>query len=129
MLALPTVELQMAVFQEVLAKGLSVRQTEILVKEIELGRLQLRPDGSLERVPKTAGSATHTTQQPHSSVVQTTLKEIEEQLRQLFGTHVRIHTNAHGQGRVEIDFYSFEELERLLELFAVLEKLHRLPPR
>ncbi len=125
MLALPSYELQMAVFKEVVAKGLSVRQTETLVKEIELGRIRLTPDGQLERAPRVSRTATAELHSP----VQTTLKEIEEHLQHLFSTRVRLHANAHGQGRLEIEFYSFEELERLLELFATLEKVHRLPPR
>ncbi len=126
LLALPSEELQITVCQEILAKGLSVRQTETLVKEIELGRIRLSSEGRLERVPKGSfRTAPGTAEGP----VQTTLKEIEEHLRRLFSTQVRLHANARGQGRVEIEFYSFEELERLLELFAMLEKLHRLPPR
>ncbi|GBD06896.1 Chromosome-partitioning protein Spo0J [bacterium HR21] len=128
MLALPTVELQMAVFQEVLAKGLSVRQTEILVKEIELGRIRLSSTGTLERVPRLRTPSGETTADPDESV-QTTLREIEDHLRRLFSTQVRLYANARGQGRLEIAFYSFEELERLLELFAMVEKVHRLPPR
>ncbi len=126
MLALPTEELQMAVFRETITKSLSVRQTETLVKEIELGRIRLSPTGQLERVTKRGQSPEPSRPQ---GTLQTTLKEIEEHLRQLFSTQVHLHTNAHGQGRIEIEFYSFEELERLLELFATLEKIHRLPPR
>jgi ParB family chromosome partitioning protein len=125
LLALPTAELQMAVFREVVSKGLSVRQTETLVKEVELGRIQLNPaTGELERKPRTSPQS-----EPATHRIQTTLKEIEDHLRQLFGTHVRLQANARGQGRLEIEFYSFEELERLLELFATVEKVYRLPPR
>ncbi|MEN3027132.1 MAG: ParB/RepB/Spo0J family partition protein [Chlorobiota bacterium] len=127
LLALPTEELQRAAFELVLAKGLSVRQTETLVKEIELGRLRLTPEGALERPPKTSEAPVSSV--ATSSPVQTTLKEIEEHLQRLFSTRVRLHANARGQGRLEIEFYSFEELERLLELFATLEKIHPLPRR
>lgn len=129
MLALPQEELQLAVFQEVLTKGLSVRQTETLVKEIELGRIQLSPAGTLERVPRTPRSSFGQARSELQEPVQTTLREIEDHLRRLFSTQVRLHANARGQGRLEIEFYSFEELERLLELFAMVEKVHRLPPR
>lgn len=127
-LALLSQELQMAVFEEVVGKGLSVRQTETLIKEIELGRIRLTPDGQLERVTKAARGQPSSIPAPQSPV-HTTLREIEDHLRQLFSTRVRLHANAHGQGRLEIEFYSFEELERLLELFATLEKVHRLPSR
>jgi ParB family chromosome partitioning protein len=124
-LALTDEQLQLAVCREVLSKGLSVRQTETLVKEIELGRIRLSEDGQLVRTPTATRSASATPS--ITGQLETTLREIEQRLQQLFGTRVRLSANARGQGKLELEFYSFEELERLLELLTMLEKLHRLP--
>ena len=43
--------------------------------------------------------------------------ELEAQLRQTFGTKVRIVKNK-DRGRVEIEFYSDDDLERILNLLA-----------
>jgi len=51
-----------------------------------------------------------------------TLTEISSRLRQLLGTQVRIKSHSAGSGAIMIDYYSSEDLERLIELFAVLEK-------
>ncbi|MCS7170131.1 MAG: ParB/RepB/Spo0J family partition protein, partial [Candidatus Kapabacteria bacterium] len=111
-LALPTEEQQGALFREVLAKQLSVRQTEALVREIERGRVRISPDGKLERVSKPSIDKNPKGPLLDNSV-RTTLREIENHLQQLLGTRVRLNANTRGQGRLEVEFYSFEELERL----------------
>ena len=50
------------------------------------------------------------------------LKDIEEKLRNLFGTKVICKQKKSGQGTILIEFYSNEELERLFELFEIIEK-------
>ena len=51
-------------------------------------------------------------QEPEKSVY---LLEMEEKLRNIFATQVRIKPGKRG-GSIEIEFYSQEELERLLEI-------------
>lgn len=76
--------------REVVSKGLSVRETE---------RLAARGE---RKVPPTEKTAIH-------------LKPIEKELRELFGTKVTI-TERSGRGRVNIEFYSSEERERILDI-------------
>lgn len=44
-------------------------------------------------------------------------ENLEEKMKALFGTKVSINHKANNQGKIVIDYYSNEELERLMELF------------
>ena len=78
------------------AKGFSVRRTEAYIRR-KLRRATTRPSAS-----RTQG-----------------LGEWETKLQQKFGTHVAIKRGRKG-GKVEFEFYGDEDLERLLEAWAVL---------
>jgi ParB family chromosome partitioning protein len=90
-LSLESLEKQRIAFKQVLAAGLSVRQTERLVK-----RLSRKASGS-----KAAKSPEW--------------DELIEELQKSLGTKVRIKGRGN-RGRIEIDFYSREELDRLIDL-------------
>lgn len=47
--------------------------------------------------------------------------KIEENLQGIFGTKVRLVSN-NKKGRIMIEYYSEEELDRLLTLFGMIEK-------
>ncbi len=49
----------------------------------------------------------------------TAIRDLEDRLRRALSTKVRINSKGEGKGRIEIEYYSFEEFERLLELFDV----------
>lgn len=51
---------------------------------------------------------------------QVVYQNIEEQLKEIFGTKVSIQRKSKNKGKLEIEYYSNEELERLLELFNIL---------
>ena len=80
-----------SVFETVLRRGLSVRDTE----RICAGKVQKKP------VLKSAQANIH-------------LKELEEELTRRGKTRVRLHGSAK-KGRIEIYYYSTEELDRLQE--------------
>ena len=44
-------------------------------------------------------------------------EKIEEQLKDKLGTKVSLNHQKSGRGKIEIEYYSKDELERLLELF------------
>ncbi|MES2765900.1 MAG: ParB/RepB/Spo0J family partition protein [Bacteroidota bacterium] len=123
MLALSEEATQINVLKEVLEKELSVRSTEALVKNVELGRVSsvLKPGESApqryEAHPKKFEPS-----QTMSPEVASTISEIESRLRTVFSTQVRVRTKNSNAGSIEIDFYSIEELERLLDLFAIIER-------
>jgi ParB family chromosome partitioning protein len=50
------------------------------------------------------------------------LAEFENRLRHRLGTQVRIHRRR-GRGRIEIEFYNTEDLERVLDVLDVLHEV------
>jgi ParB family chromosome partitioning protein len=87
---------QLAAARYVSSKGFSVRRTEAFV------RRRLRKTHTRPKSAKLDG-----------------LGEWETKLQQRFGTHVAISPGRKG-GKVEFEFYSQEDLERLLEAWGVL---------
>lgn len=86
---------QSAIWRAVVAKGLSVRETESLVNRLkkESGDSRKRKEGSDEIY----------------------FTNISEELSRNFGTKVKIRRRGQ-KGKVEIEFYSNEDLDRLLHL-------------
>lgn len=104
-------------WQEVQKKMLSVRATEGLVKEIESGslfydesQLQFVKEKPKKKDPKSI----------LSSEASAVLESAENKLRHLFGTQVRIIPKANDKGTIEIDFYSSDDFERIIELFELI---------
>lgn len=94
LLSLPDDAAQRRVGRDVIARGLSVRETETLV------RRELEPSS---RTPV-----------PAPRRVDPNTRAAEEQLRLALGTRVRIARRGKG-GRLEIDFTDEDELQRLFE--------------
>ena len=86
---------QQAAWREVVAKKLSVRDTEALIKRI-----------NAEKKPAPT---------PELTSAQRYFRDVSEDLSRQFGTRVRIQRKAK-KGRVEIDFFSDDDLDRLLGL-------------
>ncbi|MFN5876231.1 MAG: hypothetical protein ACK45E_08135, partial [Ignavibacteria bacterium] len=57
---------------------------------------------------------------PKHQTSASTLSDIEDSLRHLFGTQVKVKMKSNETGRIDIEFYSMEELERLLDLMMSL---------
>ncbi|KMZ43506.1 MULTISPECIES: ParB/RepB/Spo0J family partition protein [Bacillales] len=89
------VQLQLA--NDVVEKGLSVRQLEELVKQLNVSR---------------------ETKKKKSAKNEPVLIEMEERLRSRFGTSVKIKKGSK-RGKIEIDFYSQEDLERIIEMLNI----------
>jgi ParB family transcriptional regulator, chromosome partitioning protein len=86
---------QNSVFRAIVAKGLSVRETERLIKRLKAEKEK----------PK----------QPISSSEQRYLSDVADDLSGRFGTKVQIKRRGQ-KGRVEIEFFSNDDLDRLLSL-------------
>ncbi len=95
LLSLDSHAAQREVCRRIVQKGLSVRETEEFAKYYTKGSKQVT--GSYAK--KTAY-----------------LKSVEDELRKIFGTKVLVKDKK-GKGRVEIEFYSYEEMERILNMF------------
>ncbi len=105
-LAIPDAETQIKVADEVIAKLLSVRETEALVA-VMLKRSSAKGDAANRRVA-TAG---HT--DPN-------VRAAEERLSRALGTRVRIVKRGK-RGKIEIDFYSDGELDRLFSVLTAAQ--------
>ena len=87
------------------------RQQEALCREIVSNGLSVRKVEALVRNAKNGGSPTKlrpTPKDPH-------VASVEENLRTRFGTGVNIKRKG-SKGKIEIEFYSMDDLERLLDL-------------
>ena len=105
LLALKDKASQLLASDQVMRKSMTVRATEKLVQEI------LNPPAS-----KTKNGSTATTPrelEPH-------LRDLENRLRTLFATQVSI-SHAPKKGRIEIEYYGNDDLQRILELLGVDE--------
>jgi ParB family chromosome partitioning protein len=92
-LGLPTEELQREVAEKATAQGLSVRQVEQMVHNMTKAREVKKAD----------------TPEPVDPNVKAAIGELEAAL----GTRVRIVEKAPGKGKIEIDYYSQEDLDRI----------------
>lgn len=101
LLALENKDVQYSTAYKVFDEKLSVRDTEKLVKQL------LSEKKELKKVEfKTA-----------------VYKEIEDRLRVSLGSKVVIKNKKDGKGKIEIDYFSLEELERLTDLLSSFEKM------
>ncbi len=101
-LAVKLQEEQTLIAGQVVKRGLTVRATEKLVNE------HLNPEAEKGKVVKPG----------RTNQLSAALTEVQEQLRERLATQVQIHHGAK-KGRIEIEYYSNEDLERLLELIGV----------
>jgi len=82
---------------------LSVRETESLVKKVLAEK-----DKKVEAPVK----------KPDDSVI---YRDIENRMKDILGTKVEIKQKAKNKGRIEIEYYSMDELERLIEMIGRLK--------
>lgn len=104
---LPNKEAQLTILEKIIDKNLSVRKVEKLVKDF------------ITKNKTTVNKRTFKVSS-HSGGVH--IKDIEEKLRKIFGTKVLCKQKKDGSGEISIEYYSNAELERLFELFDVINK-------
>jgi len=93
LLGLQTEPLILSACREVIAKGLSTRETEKLVRHLMTGRRRRR------QVP----------------LIDPDLRSIVEELQRSLGTRVRLIPKARStKGKIEIEYYTFPDLERII---------------
>ncbi len=104
--ALITIEnpaLQASIFEQIVDRGLSVRDVEKRVRE----------DG------KTKSMRTRTNSMDPGAPRDSSLGSIEEKLRQTLGTKVEVKDDG-GRGTIVIEYYSLDDLDRLLDLLSTI---------
>lgn len=85
---------------EIIKNKLSVRETEKLVKAL------LEPKKKVKKAV------------PENDFV---YRDIEGKIKDIVGTKVKINNKPGGKGKIEIEYYSTEDLERLIDLFEKMK--------
>ena len=101
LLAIDDPELQYTLANKIFDEKLSVRETEKLVKEIK------NPKKPKEKKPVA-----------NSFIYQ----DLEEKMKSVFGTKVRIASKGKGKGKIEIEYYSDDELEHLFDMMMSIKR-------
>jgi len=107
MINLPTPELQLEALKKILEGNLSVRKVEQLMKKLTSANGTIR-----KSINNTA----------HLIIKSANIKDVEARLRSVFGTKVNCRQRQDGSGEITIEYYSNDELERLFELFEIINK-------
>lgn len=92
-------EQQYIIAQKIFDEKLSVRDVEKLVKNLnkpEKPKKEIIEDKSLEII----------------------YQDVEEKLKQSLGTKVDISSKGNGSGKIEIEFYNHDDLDRIIELLS-----------
>jgi ParB family transcriptional regulator, chromosome partitioning protein len=109
----PPASLRLA--RETVAEGLSVRELERRVRE--LTKPETKSISGREQGGNAGGKATTPAARSDPGT-----RRIEDDLRRFLQTDVHLHVTETGAGRVEVSFYSSDDLERVLDLIL---KEHR----
>ena len=96
-------EQQYAFAQQIFDEKLSVRETEKLVKKLQ----KQKPEKQ---------------KQPVDDSLSVFYEDMEQKLKAIMGTKVAIHQKDNQKGKIEIDYYSTDELERIMELFQSIHE-------
>ena len=101
LLAIDDPELQYTLASQIFDEKLSVRETEKLVKEIK------NPKKPKEK-----------------KVVENSFiyRDLENKMKDIFGTKVSISSKGKGKGKIEIEYYSDDELEQMFEMIMSIKR-------
>lgn len=93
LLAIENKELQLKLAEKIVEEGLSVRETEVLIKKVQSGKKEKKDEVKNKEI----------------------FLDIEDRLKNIFGTKVKLIAN-NKKGKIQIEYYSNDELERILEM-------------
>lgn len=97
LLAVEDLDEQYNLAQKIFDEKLNVREVEKLVKNLHKAPKQKKTD---------------------DKTLQVIYQDIEEKLKQKLGTKVSIAAKGEGAGKIEIEFYSHEDLDRLIDMMG-----------
>lgn len=112
LLALTDQKQMLLVWKMTVDKALSVRAVENLVRDIQAGKIELTKSGPKSKKEKKSSKPNV------SSETALILEDSENKLRQILGTKVRINPKNEDSGVIEVEFYTKDDLERLIDLFS-----------
>ena len=101
LLSIDDKNLQYSVAMKIFDEKLSVRETEKLVKEILQPKKEKKP--------------------AEETQIDVIYHQLEEKIKSIVGTKVAIHHKNNNKGKIEIEYYSQAELERLIEMFESIK--------
>lgn len=100
LLAIDDKDQQYSLANKIFDEKLSVRETEKLIKDIK------KPKKAVEKVPD-----------DHAFIY----KDLEEKMKMHMGTKVNINQKKNGKGKIEIEYYSPEELEHIFDMIMSIQ--------
>lgn len=92
--------------QKIFDEKLSVRETEKLVKKIQQEKDQPAVKESIKLDPK----------------LEAIYHDLEENLKAILGTKVAINQKDDKKGKIEIEYYSMDELDRIIDMIRTIKK-------
>lgn len=101
LIGVENVEKQLFIFGEIMKNGLSVRQTEELVRKVN------------------QNSDKSSAKKPAKSSLPPAYQKIQDNLASHFSTKVNLDRSKNGKGSINIEFYSDEELDSILEKLSL----------
>lgn len=99
-------EKQYVTAQKIFDEKLSVRETEKLVKKIQQEKDNPTPKEGAKIDPK----------------MEAIFHDLEEKMKAILGTKVAINQKDEKKGKIEIEYYSMEELDRIIDLLRTITK-------
>ena len=103
LLGLASKDMVVKLAERIVSKGLSVRQVEEIIKDMH--RLS----------SSTTTTVTRTSKDPN-------ITDLEDSIQKILGTKVKM-VGSYDKGKIEINYYSSEDLDRLIELIRSLENM------
>lgn len=103
LLAIEDENMQHTVAQQIFDEKLSVRDTEKLVKNIQNGKKTAKEKEVLD---------------PKLKVI---YDDLAEQMKKILGTKVLINAKDEKSGKIEIEYYSQDELDRIIDLIRTIQ--------
>ena len=100
LLSLDDPKLMLQAWMLIVRDGLSVRKTEELVKKLDAGT-ELKPTPQKQKLSPELAAA---------------VADIENRLRGKFATQIKLIPKNNNSGKIELEYYSPDDLERILEL-------------
>lgn len=102
LLAIDNEEQQYVIANKIFDEKLSVRETEKLVKEIK------NPKKEKPVKPEVKNTFVY--------------EDLEEKIKNIVGTKVHVNHKSNGKGKIEIEYYSDNELERIFDLLMTIRE-------
>ena len=95
-------ELQFQMANQIFDNKLSVRETEKLVKKLGEEKEEVKKE-----------------KEPDKNII---YHNLEEKVKEILGTKVQISHKKNNTGKIEIEYYSNDELERIIELLESVQR-------